>query len=293
MNQAMAIKAMGPPQAQLQRLEAEFPARDIPLDPSTHGTGTPIVCLHGIGSGAASWFDVASRVAGKARLIAWDAPGYGHSTPLQPIAPTAQDYVAQLEALLDSLLIDHCVLVGHSLGAITAAAAASAGSRVARRIARLVLLSPARGYGALAQLDQANAVRAERFAALDTMGIAGMAAQRASRLLSDGASELARQWVRWNMARLNDRGYRQAVELLCGSDLLASVPHLMPVRVVCGTLDVVTTPEACAQVARACGVPLETIPHAGHACYVEQPGAVAGILLTAVAKIGQRKGNEA
>ncbi|MFS2056329.1 alpha/beta hydrolase, partial [Variovorax sp. CT11-76] len=83
---------------------------------------------------------------------------------------------------------------------------------------------------------------------LEQLGIAGMAAQRAGRLVSDQASEAARQWVRWNMARLNDRGYRQAVELLCNADLLAELPPPMPVRVACGALDAVTPPAACEEV---------------------------------------------
>ena len=54
------------------------------------------------------------------------------------------------------------------------------------------------------------------------------------RLVSENASAVARQWVRWNMTRLNDHGYCQAIELLCGGDLLAELPPAMSVRVVCG-----------------------------------------------------------
>jgi pimeloyl-ACP methyl ester carboxylesterase len=118
---------------------------------------------------------------------------------------------------------------------------------------------------------------------LARLGIAGMAAQRSGRLVSDGASELARQWVRWNMARLNESGYRQAVELLCGADLLADLPPVMPVRVACGALDEITPPEACAEVARQCGVSLELLADAGHASYVERPAAVAALLRDALA----------
>jgi pimeloyl-ACP methyl ester carboxylesterase len=110
-----------------------------------------------------------------------------------------------------------------------------------------------------------------------------MAAKRSGRLLSDSASELARQWVRWNMARLNEFGYRQAVELLCGGDLLADLPPAMPVSVACGALDAITPPAGCAEVAQKCGVPLKLIEGAGHASYVEQPAAIAVILRDALA----------
>jgi pimeloyl-ACP methyl ester carboxylesterase len=242
------------------------------------GAGPAIVCLHGIGSGSASWLDTALLLEGEARLIAWDAPGYGASTALAAAAPTARDYAQRLHALLDALDIRSCVLVGHSLGALMAASAARPGSPAASRISKLLLISPAAGYGAAGRSEAQARVRAERLGTLAELGVAGMAAKRSGRLLSDHASETARQWVRWNMARLHEAGYRQAVELLCGADLLADLPPAMPVRVACGALDVVTTPEACAEVAKQCGVPLELLPDAGHASYVEQPAAAAALL---------------
>jgi pimeloyl-ACP methyl ester carboxylesterase len=286
---AIDIPAQALPASELARLGARFPVRDVALGNGAVvsvrecGQGPVIVCLHGIGSGAASWLDVAALLAPQARLIAWDAPGYGSSTPLALAAPTAADYAARLRELLDALAIDSCVLVGHSLGAITAASAAREDARDRARIRRLVLVSPAIGYGAPERIGARAKVRAERLATLDELGIDGMAAKRAGRLVSDGASEHARQWVRWNMARLNDHGYRQAVELLCNADLLADLPPPMPVRVACGALDVVTPPAACEEVARRCGVPLELVDDAGHAGYVEQPQAVAALLRESLA----------
>jgi pimeloyl-ACP methyl ester carboxylesterase len=290
MSQSPVIDLLSPPASELARLDAQFPARDVALGEGAVvsvrecGTGPAMVCLHGIGSGAASWLDVAAELSTQAHVIAWDAPGYGSSTPVAPAQPKAGDYAQRLGALLDALNVERCVLVGHSLGALTAAAAARRGSPLAQRIAQLVLISPARGYGAPAQHEQANKVRAERIDTLESLGIAGMAAQRSGRLLSDGAGELSRQWVRWNMARLNDGGYRQAVELLCGDDLLGYLPPAVAVRVLCGEHDVVTTPAQCRQVADACGVPLEPIANAGHASYVEQPAAVAAALAQSLGK---------
>ena len=279
--------------AELARLDARFAARDVAVRGGATvsvrecgaASGPPVfVCLHGIGSGAASWLDTALRLEEEgARVIAWDAPGYGASTPLEASVPTAADYADRLQGLLDALDIDRCVLVGHSLGAITAVHAARQGSPLVHRLARLVLISPAAGYGAPGREEARHRVHAQRLDALAQDGIAGMAAKADQRLLSPHANELARQWVRWNMGRLNDAGYAQAVELLCGADLLAELPPAMPVRVACGALDVVTTPQACEEVARRCGVPLELLPDAGHASYVEQPALVAALLLRQVA----------
>lgn len=288
MSDTAVIDALSPPPAELDRLDARFPARRVSVGEGAMvsvrecGTGPVMVCLHGIGSGAASWLDTASLLAPCARLIAWDAPGYGESTPLAPEVPTAADYAARLGALLDAMKIESCVLVGHSLGALTAASAARPASPLAARIQQLILISPASGYGTPARAEASQRVRAERLDTLAQIGVAGMAAKRSGRLLSDNASELARQWVRWNMARLNEFGYRQAVELLCGGDLLADLPPAMPVRVACGALDVITPPAGCAEVAQTCSVSLELIEGAGHASYVEQPAAVAAILRVAL-----------
>jgi len=280
------------PDSELARLHEQFAPCNVELaggavvgvrDTVAGSLRDPVlVCLHGIGSGSASWLDCALAIAPHARLIAWDAPGYGESTPLPQARPTARDHARRLGALLQALAIDDYVLVGHSLGALTAAAHAAdpAGHPPPKR---LVLLSPARGYGAPEAAAQRERVRTQRLAALDALGIEGMARERAGNLLSAHADARARAWVHWNMARLHEGGYRQAVELLCGTDLTAFAPSPMPVQVACGALDAVTPPEACAGVAQAFGVELSLLPDAGHACYVEQPQAAARLLREALA----------
>ena len=231
----MSTAAMNPvaslPPSELARLEARFPARPVALrDGSVMsvrecGAGPVLVCLHGIGSGAASWLDTALLLSPQARVIAWDAPGYGASTPLAPSAPKAADYAERLGAMLDALGVARCTLVGHSLGALTAARAARPDSALASRIERLLLISPAAGYGAPERAETRQRVRTQRLDTLARAGVAGMAAQADARLLSANASEQARQWVRWNMARLNEGGYRQAVELLCGGVTMSNAPQ--------------------------------------------------------------------
>jgi len=272
------------PAAALERLAAQFPERSVVLHAGVRvslrecgtvsGGALPLVCLHGIGSGSASWLETALLLAPRTRVIAWDAPGYGASSPLPMDAPPGSAYAQRLVELLDALGIARCVLVGHSLGALMAAPALQR-TDAAARFASLVLISPARGYGSPARSAERERVRSQRLRELAELGIAGMAAQRSVRLLSEHASPVARAWVRWNMARLHERGYRQAIELLCASDLLAHLPTQAPTRVACGALDVVTPPAACAEIAQAAGVALHSIAAAGHACYVERPAAVA------------------
>jgi len=257
-----------------------FPERLVTLVDGTAvavrecGSGPVVVLLHGIGSGSASWLHCAQRLAVSCRVIAWDAPGYGQSTPLAQERAKGSDYAARLELLLQALDVQRCLLVGHSLGALIATAYACGPG--AARVARLVLLSPARGYGAPELRDVGIRVRQQRLDSLQRLGIDGLACERPARLLGPNPSEDALAWVRWNMARLNPQGYRQAVELLCGDDLLGYGVPPMPCEVHCGEADAITTPEACGAIARCFAAPFSLIPGAGHASPIEQPEVVAG-----------------
>ena len=242
----------------------------------TRAEGPTLVLLHGIRSSAHSWQPIAALLEG-GHVIAWDAPGYGRSTRLSQELPTAADYAQRLHELLLALGVERCALVGHSLGALVACAYAARADRV--HLERVVLLSPARGYGD----DEAASerVRRERSEALQRKGVAGLAAAIDQRLLSPGATPAARQAVRAVAAQLQPDGYLQAVEMLCNSTL-ARVPAGIPVEVHVGEHDIVTTPENCRAAAQALGAGFHTIAAAGHASPVEQPQAVAALLRTAI-----------
>ena len=239
------------------------------------GSGPVIVLLHGIGSGAASWLHCGMELGREAQVVAWNAPGYGNSTGLPMAQPSAADYAVRLEQFLAALGIQECLLVGHSLGAMMAAAYVAAGRR---RVAQLLLLSPAQGYGSDALRERGATIASERLQALATLGPQGMAQNSSGRMLSPQAGEAARAMVRWNMARLNPDGYTQAVHMLCGDDIHRYVPAAVPAAVYCGAADVVTTPQASSTLAEAFHLPFGLIDAAGHACYVEQPAAAAAVI---------------
>jgi len=269
-----------------QRLQIEFAQRPVPLD---HGqvvawreagdslAEDAIVLLHGISSGAASWLGVAAglqRLRPGVRVLAWDAPGYGNSSPLAMVTPGVEDYAQVLGESLALLGVKRCVLVGHSLGALIASGFACGGG--SDGISHLVLVSPAGGYGAPELAAQRTRVRQQRLEALQETGVEGLAAVIDQRLAAPDTPELLRQWLRWNTARMQPGGYAQAVELLCGGDLGRAVGGLsMPVDVWVGEHDIVTPPAACADWARKLGARYATIADAGHAVSVEQAGVIA------------------
>jgi len=280
-------------QSTLSVLERRFPERCIAVDggvvslrefdpDAARPAGGPVfVLLHGIGSGAASWLPCALEIARQApgtRIVAWNAPGYGKSTMLALTRPDARAYAARLRQLTAALELGRFVLVGHSLGAMMAAAYAASD---ATALERLLLLSPARGYGVQARLAQGAQVTRERLSTLGELGIHGLATQRSARLLSATASSGQRDWVRWNMAQLNAAGYTQAVHLLCGDGIENYAQPMSKLRgkVWCGAADSVTTPDDSRAVAGVYGLPFGLIEGAGHACYVEQPEAAAAAIL--------------
>jgi pimeloyl-ACP methyl ester carboxylesterase len=242
-----------------------------------------IVLLHGISSGAGSWLHCALALGEDWRVLAWDAPGYGESTPLEAAAPLASDYAARLDRTLRALGIDTCLLVGHSLGALMAAAFAASATRAAK-VERVLFVSPARGYGAPEQADTRRKVEDERLGALRTLGIAGLAERLPARLLSNQADAAAREQVRSNALRLDPAGYTQAVRLLCGDSLARYAPLAVPVEVACGEADAVTPPAACEAVARDFAAPFASIARAGHASPIEQPAALAALIARAAAQ---------
>ena len=272
-----------------QQLESQFAQRMVALPdgtqlavrerPAAGGAAQTVVLLHGISSSAASWLDVALALRPDWRVLAWDAPGYGASTALAAAAPTDADYAQVLAQALEALGVQRCLLVGHSLGALMVSRFAVDAPDM---VQQLVLISPAGGYGAPAKAEQQAKVRSGRLASLADKGVAGLAAVIDQRLVSEHGSDLARQWVRWNAARMNAGGYAQAVELLCGSDLGRAAGKLpMPVQVWVGEHDVVTTPAACQAWSEQLGAQqYATLAAAGHASPVEQPVEIAQRLAT-------------
>ena len=242
----------------------------------------PLVLLHGIGSGAASWvqqFEALGEGENPRRVLAWDAPGYGASTPVASASPVAAEYAGVLAGWLDALGIERCVLAGHSLGAIIVGAFAAAQPA---RVSGLLLISPAGGYGA-ADPAVREEKRAARLAMLAELGPQGLADKRSANMLSPHASDEARAWVRWNMSRVVPHGYAQATHLLANADLAADLARCVgkvPMAVAVGAEDTITPPPACERLAHVAQAPFETVPRAGHAGYIEQPAAYNALLDT-------------
>ncbi|WP_342131127.1 alpha/beta fold hydrolase [Hydrogenophaga sp. OTU3427] len=243
-----------------------------------HAARVTHVLLHGIGSGSGSWVRQlqAAEPRQDRRVLAWDAPGYGRSAPLELQHPQAADYARRLWLWLDALGQDQPItLVGHSLGALMAAAATL---QHPERVARLVLLSPARGYGDAPEADR-EAKLATRLATLHKLGPAGMANARAAAMLSPDADDGMVDLVRETMAQIDPAGYTQASRMLSTGRLDADLARVsVPLSVASGSADTITPPDACADVAHRKDLPWTDLGPVGHVCALEAAARVNALL---------------
>lgn len=227
------------------------------------GSGTPLTLLHGISSGAASWHKQMALPG--YRVLAWDMPGYGESPMLATARADAGAYADALARMLDRAGVQKTVLLGHSLGALVAAAFAA---RYPQRVRYLVLADVAQGY------DQAEAAQREKIwqGRQQQMALGGeaMAEGRAAKLLRAGAREADVATVAAGMRRLRSEGYLAAAWMLAHDDIhrwLAGYRGRFAVW--CGEQDAITQPELVQGVALRYGMPYLAIPQAGHASYLD------------------------
>lgn len=242
------------------------------------GSGAPLVLLHGIGSGSGSWSNQLGALP--ARVVAWDAPGYGDSPALADDAPDAGAYAASLGELLESLRIQLCTLVGQSLGAIVATRFAADHPE---HVNRLVLLAPARGHGGLPEAERRQKLE-DRIGAMNRLGPLEHARQRAANQLGPHASASAHALVRETMERLRPAGYAQAARLLAQSDIAADAARCrVKVIVASGSEDRIV-PEAAARAVAALfpAATYRSLGPVGHASYADDPGAVNALLVEAM-----------
>jgi len=247
-------------------------AGGLPASQATH------VLLHGIGSASASWVAQLQAVAQRKdrSVLAWDAPGYGLSTPVAPDCPVAHDYALRLWNWLDRMgVVAPITLVGHSLGALMAA---SATCMSPLRVSRLVLLAPARGYANAPALEREKKL-ADRLATLHSLGPLGMAQKRGAAMLSPHANAAQIAFIQTVMGQIQSAGYTQAAHMLSQGDLANDLARITcPITVASGQADTVTPKASCQAVAEQAHVAWTDLGDAGHACPLEASTAVNDLL---------------
>ncbi len=85
------------------------------------GKGPNMVILHGLAAEADHWLGVAGPLRRKFHVVVPDLPGFGRSQPPAGLGFKIREQSLRLEAWLDAIGVDRCVIGGNSMGAWVAA----------------------------------------------------------------------------------------------------------------------------------------------------------------------------
>lgn len=210
-----------------QRGQMEYRAAGNPNKPTA-------LMLHGLGSSSAGYRAQFAGLSRDFHVIAWNAPGFGRSSPIQGQDAVIDDYADALESLLRALKVSRlAALVGSSWGSVVALAFAR---RYPALLGSLVLSAPnvARGH------ITGEARDAELNAWLQTADVNIPASREAiaARLVTLGTPVLVRQHVERLRDGMTTEGWRQAIRSLFTvhtPDLIPTVKR--PIAILFGSLD--------------------------------------------------------
>jgi 3-oxoadipate enol-lactonase len=234
----------------------------------------PVLVLgHSLGTDLSMWDGVAAALGGRLRLLRFDHRGHG-SSPVTPGPYTIEDLGRDLLALLDNLGLDRVDYCGLSLGGMVGMWLAA---HAPERVDRLALcctsawLPPADGW-----LDRAARVRAGGMKAVADLALGRWFSPD---WVASHPAEVER--ARQMLLRVPAEGYAGCCEAIASMDLRAELPSIAAdTHVVAGGDDMATPPSHGEAIAAA--IPrarLVVLPGRAHLAAVEDPDAVAGLLL--------------
>jgi 3-oxoadipate enol-lactonase len=248
------------------------------------GGGPTVVMLHGIGGGHLSFAPQVETLASSGyRAVAWDMPGYGHSTPIEPY--TFKGLAESCIALIESLKCGDVTLLGHSMGGMVAQEV------MARRpelVNKLILCGTSPAFGK-PDGDWQRDFIAQRTAPLDAgKTMAELAETLVPQMVGPGALPEGVHLATHCMSQVPPATYRRALEALVTFDRRANVPLItVPTMVVAGEHDRTAPPAVMKKMAAA--IPNSSyleIRGVGHLQNLEAPDDFDGLVLNFLALPG-------
>lgn len=259
----------------------------IGLEVEDHGSGVPLVLLHGFPLSSAIWDPLRPALAEVARLVTPDLRGFGDSDKPATNYGMAE-LAADVIALADALALDRFVLGGHSMGGYVALRLAAA---TPERLAGLILIDTR----AEADSPEAAERRTAAISAIDRDGGSAWLDGFVPGLLSPSTRERAPRLLaelRALAAAVPDHvlvgcqlGMRERPD---SRSLLARLA--VPALVLVGADDAVTPPAVAAVMAATLPqATLTVIPGAGHTPSVERPIQVAEAIVAFLRNLGRAR----
>lgn len=87
---------------------------------NNHDKAPPIVFIHGVGLRAESWYQQVTAFEDRYRCYVIDMPGHGESDLLTNPTLVLEDFAEALKTFITNVVGEPAIIVGHSLGAMTA-----------------------------------------------------------------------------------------------------------------------------------------------------------------------------
>lgn len=233
------------------------------------GDGIPIVFVHGINMSSGVWSRVVPLLEGHRRIIL-DLRGHGNSHSTAPF--TIDDYLADLESVVETTGISRLQLVGVSLGGMIACLYAQEHSE---RVQSVVAFGSAQ-VGKHPNLD--GAMRQLR-----AVGVASYFEASLEKLtLPPGVDREVRDLV--VSYAINGREDAEMVEAVTRAGFTTDLsnrllPSGRPVLIVNGELDRTCTPELGRALALSTGGAALEIPNGGHILPLETPATCARLIV--------------
>ena len=242
------------------------------------GEGPPLVFVHGLSGAWQNWLEQIPHFARSHRVVALDLPGFGAS-PMPPWEISIPAYGRFVRDFCERLEIEHCALVGNSMGGFIATEVAIA---EADRVDKLALVSAAGITWARARREPAAVLgRVGRaatplFLKLQLSGIRRPGLRhRSFRGVFHDPNSLRPELLWENIVpALQSPGYFDAMTTLVGYDIRHRLEEIDdPTLIVWGRNDrVVPVPAALSYKKRiGANADLHIFDHTGHVPQMERP----------------------
>jgi len=207
--------------------------KNVAIDFDENGQGEPIIFLHGIGGGAAS-FQVQLENLNHYHCIAWNMPGYG-SSKKNNWPPTFESLSIALSDFISSLGLQKVHLVGQSIGGMLAIDHAL---RHRHQVASLVLIATTSKFGGRDETFKEQFLKA-RLAPLEAgQSMQQLAKNAAPMLVGPAAEDKVISEIEAILAAVSESTWRGILECLITFDKKAELPAIdLPCCLIAGSHD--------------------------------------------------------
>jgi 3-oxoadipate enol-lactonase len=221
-----------------------------------HGDGPTVVFAHGSGGTHMSWWQQVPVLSKQYRCVTIDHRGFGYSKD-SAHGPGRQNFVSDLEGLLDRLKVDRVSLVGQSMGGLTVLGFAS---KHPERVSALIMSDTTGGYTS-PEIDRLRAANKN---------------PRSAFAPGYGEREPAMAFLYREISSLTLEEAPQAAATAAAptapTDIRPLIARKVPTLFIVGEQDQLIPPAAIEAMHKEMpGSELVRVPGAGHSVYFEKP----------------------